>query len=62
MVTHRSRVMAALRGEMVDRLPYVPRLDLWYLANSTRGTLPPQYAAHAQNDIARAEGWADPNP
>lgn len=58
MVTHRSRVMAALRGEMVDRLPYVPRLDLWYLANSTRGTLPPQYAAHAQNDIARAEGWA----
>lgn len=56
MVTHRTRVLAALRGEQVDRLPYVPRLDLWYLANSTRGTLPPQYAGRAQNDIARAEG------
>jgi methylmalonyl-CoA mutase cobalamin-binding domain/chain len=58
MYTHRTRVLAALRGEAVDRLPYVPRLDLWYLANSTRGTLPPRYAGHAQNDIARAEGWA----
>lgn len=57
MFTHRSRVLAALRGEPVDRLPYVPRLDLWYLANSTRGTLPPQHAGRAQNDIARAEGW-----
>jgi methanogenic corrinoid protein MtbC1 len=43
---------------MVDRLPYVPRLDLWYLANSTAGTLPKQYAHAAMNDIARAEGWA----
>ena len=43
---------------MVDRLPYVPRLDLWYLANSTSGTLPKQHAGRAQNEIARAEGWA----
>ncbi len=58
MQTHRSRVLAALRGEMVDRLPYVPRLDLWYLANSTSGTLPTQYADAPMNEIARAEGWA----
>lgn len=58
MYTHRSRVLAALRGEMVDRLPYVPRLDLWYLANSTSGTLPAQYAHTPMNEIARAEGWA----
>jgi methylmalonyl-CoA mutase cobalamin-binding domain/chain len=50
-------VLTALRGGEVDRLPYVPRLDLWYLSNSTRGTLPPQHAGRAQNDIARAEGW-----
>ncbi|MCC6869333.1 MAG: corrinoid protein [Burkholderiales bacterium] len=55
--THKARVLAALRGEMVDRLPYVPRLDLWYLANSTSGTLPKQYAGAAMNEIARAEGW-----
>jgi methanogenic corrinoid protein MtbC1 len=58
MLTHQARVLAALRGAMVDRLPYVPRLDLWYLANATRGTLPPQHAGRTQNDIARAEGWA----
>jgi methylmalonyl-CoA mutase cobalamin-binding domain/chain len=58
MYTHRARIAAALRGETVDRLPYVPRLDLWYLANSTAGTLPRQHAGRAMNEIARAEGWA----
>ncbi|MCL4800422.1 MAG: corrinoid protein [Burkholderiales bacterium] len=58
MYTHRARIAAALRGDTVDRLPYVPRLDLWYLANSTAGTLPPQHAGRAMNEIARAEGWA----
>ncbi len=56
--TRKSRVLAAMRGEAVDRLPYVPRLDLWYLANSTAGTLPRQYRGVAMNEIARAEGWA----
>lgn len=58
MYTHKARVLAALRGELVDRLPYVPRLDLWYLANATSGTLPKQHAGRAMNEIARAEGWA----
>jgi len=57
MYTHKSRMLAAFRGEDVDRLPYVPRLDLWYLANSVSGSLPKQHAGRAQNDIARAEGW-----
>ncbi len=57
MYTHKSRMLAAFRGEEVDRLPYVPRLDLWYLANSTSGTLPKQHAGRTQNEIARAEGW-----
>ena len=51
-------MLAALRGQPVERLPYVPRLDLWYLANATAGTLPKQYSGAAMNDIARAEGWA----
>jgi methanogenic corrinoid protein MtbC1 len=58
MYTHRARVLAALRGEWVDRLPYVPRLDLWYLANSTSGSLPKRYVNAPMNEIARAEGWA----
>ncbi len=58
MHTHRSRMLAAFRGESVDTLPYVPRLDLWYLANATSGTLPRQYVGRRMNEIARAEGWA----
>ncbi|MBI3371287.1 MAG: cobalamin B12-binding domain-containing protein [Betaproteobacteria bacterium] len=58
MYTHKSRMLAAFRGEEVDRLPYVPRLDLWYLANSVSGTLPEQHAGRTQNEIARAEGWS----
>ena len=58
MYTHKSRILAAYRGEQVDTLPYVPRIDLWYLANKTNGTLPPQHAHRTQNEISRAEGWA----
>ena len=38
--THRERILAAIRGESLDRVPWVPRLDLWYTANRRRGTLP----------------------
>jgi methylmalonyl-CoA mutase cobalamin-binding domain/chain len=58
MHSHQSRIMAAFRGAPVDRLPYVPRIDLWYLANSVAGTLPAQHAGRTQNEISRAEGWA----
>lgn len=58
MHSHQSRTMAAFRGAPVDRLPYVPRIDLWYLANSVANTLPAQHAGRTQNEISRAEGWA----
>ncbi len=58
MYTHKERITRVFRGEQVDRLPYVPRIDLWYLANSVAGTLPPQHAGRTQHEISRAEGWA----
>ena len=30
-MTNKERMMAAIRGEAVDRIPWVPRLDLWWL-------------------------------
>ena len=48
----------AFRGEMPDLLPYVPRIDLWYNANSYAGTLPAKHRGKSQDDISRAEGWA----
>ena len=47
-MTHRERILRALRGEAVDRLPWVPRLDLWYNAHKRAGTLPAPFAAEPQ--------------
>jgi methylmalonyl-CoA mutase cobalamin-binding domain/chain len=46
-----------MRGEMVDVIPFVPRLDLWWLSNATRGSLPKKYEGMMPDDISRAEGW-----
>ncbi len=39
-MTHRERMLAAIRGEPTDRIPWAPRLDLWYRASKRAGTLP----------------------
>jgi len=33
-VTHKERILTACRGEVPDRLPWVPRMDLWYKARA----------------------------
>ncbi|MFO7963170.1 MAG: B12-binding domain-containing protein, partial [Desulfobacterales bacterium] len=58
MMTHKQRMLAAMRGEMVDRIPFVPRLDLWWLANLTKGTIPSKYQGMMPDEISRKEGWA----
>ena len=58
MLTHKQRMLMAMRGEMPDILPYVPRIDLWYNANSVAGTLPEKHKGRTQDEISRAEGWA----
>ena len=58
MTTHKQRMLAAARGDLSDVTPYVPRIDLWYNANSVNGTLPKQHQGRTQDEISRAEGWA----
>jgi len=43
-------MLRAVRGEWADRLPWAPRIDLWYNANSLRGTLPARYSSNATID------------
>ncbi len=57
MMTHKERILKVMRGEMVDIIPFVPRLDLWWLSNATRGTLPKKYEGMMPDDISRLEGW-----
>ncbi|HSR11381.1 MAG TPA: B12-binding domain-containing protein, partial [Thermodesulfobacteriota bacterium] len=56
-MTHRERMLLALKGEWADRLPFAPRLDLWYSANARAGTLPDRYRETSADQIARSQGW-----
>jgi hypothetical protein len=49
-MTDKERMLRAARGEWADRLPWVPRIDLWHNANSLRGTLPARYRKDATLD------------
>jgi hypothetical protein len=41
-VTDRERILAAIRGEEVDRIAFVPRLEFWYRARKRSDNLPPE--------------------
>ncbi len=57
MLTHRERLLNAARGEMVDTIPWIPRIDLWHNANVLSGTLPERHRGRSVEEIHRAEGW-----
>jgi len=46
----------AVRGELPDCIPYAPRIDLWFNANSLKGTLPPRHERKTSDEIALSEG------
>jgi uroporphyrinogen-III decarboxylase len=51
-MTERSRLLAAIRGEMPDRLPWVPRLEFWHRARLRNGTLPAEFRSLSLPEIA----------
>ena len=55
-MTHRERMLAAFRGEPVDRAPWVPRLDLWHNAHAYRGTLPGEWDGASLADVCDGLG------
>ena len=50
-MSHKERMLAAIRGEPVDTVPWVPRLDLWYNAHKRAGTLPSEYREATLKEI-----------
>jgi len=50
-MTHKERMLNCIQGEKTDRLPFTPRLDLWYRANQMAGTLPGKYKNASLDDI-----------
>ena len=57
-ITHRENLLAVIRGEMVDQIPWVPRIDLWHNAHQHRGTLPKKFEGMTVEEIHRSMGWA----
>ena len=56
-MTHRERLLKIARGEMVDKIPFVPRIDLWHNAHELSGTLPEEHKGRSVEEIHRAMGW-----
>ena len=52
-MTHRERMLATIRGERVDRIPWAPRMDLWYIANREKRRLPERFAGLNMVELAK---------
>jgi len=55
-MTHKERLLAACRGDHLEKLPYGPRIDLWYNFHNAHGTLPEKYQGRSMMDILRDLG------
>jgi len=56
MMNYRERILATIRGEPVDHVPWAPRWELWYNAAVRDGRLPEKYQGWHIYDIARDLG------
>ena len=52
-MTHRERILAAIRGEVPDQLPWVPRLEFWHRARLRHGTLPTELKSLTLPEVAK---------
>ena len=55
-MNYRERILATIRGEEVDHIPWAPRWELWYDAARRDGRLPEKYRDWHIYDIARDLG------
>ncbi len=52
-MTHKQRVLAAIRRQPHDRLPFCSRIELWYNFHANQDTLPAAYSGLSQWDLQR---------
>jgi uroporphyrinogen-III decarboxylase len=56
-MTGKERMLAAIEGRPTDRIPWAPRLDLWFKANQRAGTLPRKYRHASLRDLVDGLGF-----
>jgi len=52
-MTNRERILAILDGKLPDRIPWIPRLKIWYEANRLGDTLPRRYRGRTLREVER---------
>ena len=57
-MNYRQQMLATIRGEPADQIPWAPRMDLWAIAQRARGTLPPRFAGMNMVEVAQELGVA----
>jgi len=55
-MTQKQSILAVARGEHVDKLPFVPRIDVWYNYNVANDKFPERYKGWRQTEILRDQG------
>lgn len=55
-MTHRERILAAIHGNIPDRLPWVPRLEFWHRARLRQGALPAPLRSLTLAEVAHRLG------
>jgi uroporphyrinogen-III decarboxylase len=59
-MNNRERMLAVIDGRSPDRIPWVPRLEIWYTAHKNKGTLPEEYQGQSLRAIEKALGVGTP--
>lgn len=59
-MNNRERIRAILHHQSPDRLPWIPRLELWYNARVMTGTMPQQWRGLSLREIERELGLGTP--
>ena len=59
-MTNRERILAIMEGRPPDRIPWIPRLQIWHTARLKTGTMPPQFAGLSLREVERALGVGTP--
>jgi uroporphyrinogen-III decarboxylase len=59
-MTDRERLLATMAGHSPDRIPWIPRLRIWYEAHKCLGTLPEKYKGWSLREIERDLGVGTP--
>ena len=59
-MTNRERLLAILAGRSPDRVPWIPRLDIWHRAQVSRDTLPDRLQGLTLREVERVLGVGTP--